>query len=84
LGLGWLAWSIRKDTRARRFGASTPVRSRLSATLQTRGAPVRTEATVRDGRYEEPYRTRDLPLSGATTSGEKLMGVRVRDKGYEG
>lgn len=84
LGLGWLAWSIRNDLRARRY-ETTPVPTRLSATLETRRPPARSEDALRyEARYEEPYRTRDLPLTGATSTGQKLMGVRVRDGGYEG
>lgn len=66
--LGWLIWSVRRQSRLHSEG---PIVQRRRPLLADR-APT----YERDG--AEPR------LSGATTSGAKLIGVRVGDAGYTG
>ena len=69
--LGWLAWSIRQDARRSVSLQRPPTQTRLQTTIESRRYPALSPDQAR------------VPLSGATPSGAKLMGVRVRDVGYE-
>ena len=68
--LGWLAWSVRSNSRRSEQGLA-PRTPRLRATLEGRRPPSQEP--------REPGASRSAP----TTSGAKLIGVRVSDTRYE-
>jgi ElaB/YqjD/DUF883 family membrane-anchored ribosome-binding protein len=79
-GLGWLAWNIIEDGRRQRAlaqpsgGALTSRRVYESDRPFARGVPP----------PPPPAALAPAPPAAPTTSGAKLMGVRVSDPGYQG